>query len=143
MLKRGLYIISPYPRAVGGRERGFKQSDLADDNVSLTSYKPLAAARVQARTRIWPVGTKVMPSYPLYKHSNTSRDEQLTLQRNYKFAGRFKLIEPIGRGGFGQVWRVHDLQLRQEVALKISLEKMLVETISLRRMSRNRFVSIF
>ena len=33
--------------------------------------------------------------------------------------GKFELIEQIGRGGFGRVWRAIDLQLNREVAIKV------------------------
>ncbi|MCX4400131.1 MULTISPECIES: serine/threonine-protein kinase [unclassified Streptomyces] len=33
--------------------------------------------------------------------------------------GRYRLIEPIGAGGFGQVWKAHDLNVDRLVAIKV------------------------
>lgn len=35
------------------------------------------------------------------------------------FNGRYKLIEPIGKGGFASVWKVRDTKSRVDVVLKV------------------------
>ncbi|MFH0985716.1 MAG: protein kinase [Candidatus Omnitrophota bacterium] len=72
-----------------------------------------------------------------------SDDGVLKLFKGYIFADRFRLLEHLGRGGFGQVWRVRDLLLKQEVALKISVGDLTKETLILRRLSKDQYVSIF
>src|SRR4051794_7986751 len=37
----------------------------------------------------------------------------------YVFAGRYRMITPIGQGGMGEVWRADDLVLQTPVALKL------------------------
>jgi serine/threonine protein kinase len=33
--------------------------------------------------------------------------------------GHYRLIRPIGAGGFGQVWKAHDLKVDRKVAVKV------------------------
>ena len=43
--------------------------------------------------------------------------EELT--RGTTFAGRYELIEELGKGGMGRVYKVFDKKIKEEVALKI------------------------
>jgi len=72
-------------------------------------------------------GTKLDASGPSHSPSpsdrasftktlETTTDE---LQRGTLFAGRYEVIEELGAGGMGRVYRVHDTKLNEEVALKL------------------------
>ncbi|MCC6172337.1 MAG: protein kinase, partial [Gammaproteobacteria bacterium] len=43
----------------------------------------------------------------------------LTLEKSAELCGRFTLIERIGTGGQGEVWRAHDATRHEDVALKV------------------------
>src|SRR5262245_33155580 len=52
-------------------------------------------------------------------------------------SNRYEILEKLGRGGMGEVWRVYDLKLRVEVALK-SVRRMTPEAMeTLRREVRS------
>jgi len=72
-----------------------------------------------------------------------STDASLDIGKRQEFGDRFKLLNLLEEGGFGQVWRAKDLWLKQEVALKISDSEMSNEIILLRKLPRDRYISIY
>jgi serine/threonine protein kinase/tetratricopeptide (TPR) repeat protein len=66
------------------------------------------------------------------KTIETPREE---LMRGTLFAGRYEIIEELGKGGMGKVYRVEDTKIKEEVALKlinpeISSDKKIIERFS-------------
>jgi eukaryotic-like serine/threonine-protein kinase len=50
--------------------------------------------------------------------------------------GQFELLEVIGRGGMGEVWRAHDTRLERDVALKTLSEQFAADPASIVRIER-------
>jgi serine/threonine protein kinase len=51
--------------------------------------------------------------------TRTLQTPQQRLTRGTKFAGRYEIFEKLGEGGMGAVYRVEDIKVREEVALKL------------------------
>nr|NIM91813.1 zinc-ribbon domain-containing protein [Candidatus Aminicenantes bacterium] len=52
-------------------------------------------------------------------HTKTLQTPQKELTRGSAFAARYEVIEEIGEGGMGKVYRVFDTKIEEEVALKL------------------------
>ncbi len=51
--------------------------------------------------------------------TKTIRTPLQEISRGNTFAGRYEVIEELGRGGMGKVYRVFDKKIDEEVALKL------------------------
>ena len=57
------------------------------------------------------------------------------LRRGTVFAGRYEIIEELGKGGMGKVYRVEDKKINQEVALKLMRPEISLDTRTIERFS--------
>jgi len=52
-------------------------------------------------------------------HTRTLETPTEELKRGSVFAGRYEIIEELGKGGMGKVYRVEDKKIKEEIALKL------------------------
>jgi serine/threonine-protein kinase len=71
-------------------------------------------------------------SVPLTKTLETPKEE---LNTGSTFAGRYQIIEELGKGGMGKVYRVLDKELKEEVALKLIKPEIASDKKTLQRFS--------
>jgi serine/threonine protein kinase len=57
------------------------------------------------------------------------------LRRGIKFANRYEVIEELGRGGMGKVYRVEDIKIKEEVALKLLKPEISIDEKNIERFS--------
>jgi CheY-like chemotaxis protein/predicted Ser/Thr protein kinase len=79
--------------------------------------KPIGSRELLARINA--VLRRTAPETPAASPTKTFRVRTQKLARGSLFAGRYEVIEELGKGGMGSVYRVLDTQVGEEVAVKL------------------------
>jgi tetratricopeptide (TPR) repeat protein len=75
--------------------------------------------------------TAVGDAQPTFTQTMETPSEKLT--RGLLFAGRYEIIEELGRGGMGRVYRVEDTKVNEEIALKLIKPEISVDRNTIER----------
>jgi TolB-like protein/tRNA A-37 threonylcarbamoyl transferase component Bud32/Flp pilus assembly protein TadD len=80
-------------------------------------------------------GTHLFPSEKIPSRTETLETPTEEITRGTTFAGRYEIIEELGSGGMGKVYRVEDKKIKAEIALKlikteIASDKQIIERFS-------------
>lgn len=65
-------------------------------------------------------GTQIIPSEEIpVSPTKTMEIPKVELTTGSTFANRYQIIEELGKGGMGKVYKVHDTEIKEKVALKL------------------------
>jgi len=64
-------------------------------------------------------GTQLIPTEEVSAPTETLEAVREKLTTGSTFAGRYQIIEELGKGGMGKVYKVHDTEIKEKIALKL------------------------
>jgi len=80
-------------------------------------------------------GTQLIPTEEISAPTETLEAAREELTRGTTFANRYEIIEELGKGGMGKVYRVEDKKIKEEVALKLIKPEIASDKKTLERFS--------
>jgi len=80
-------------------------------------------------------GTQLIPSKDIPAQTRTIETPIHELSRGTTFADRYEIIEELGEGGMGKVFRVDDIKIHEEVALKLIRPEIAADRKTIKRFS--------
>ena len=64
-------------------------------------------------------GTQLFGQGEISVHTKTLETPKEELTTGSTFADRYQIIEELGKGGMGKVYKVNDVEIKEKVALKL------------------------
>jgi len=80
-------------------------------------------------------GAQLLPSMEIPEVTKTLETPAQELRRGTKFAGRYEIVEKLGTGGMGSVYRVEDTKIHEDVALKLIRPEIAADKKTIERFS--------
>jgi serine/threonine protein kinase/Tfp pilus assembly protein PilF len=80
-------------------------------------------------------GTQLLPTEEASVPTETLETPKQELIRGATFGGRYEIIEELGKGGMGKVYRVEDKKIKEEVALKLIKPEIAADKKNIERFS--------
>jgi serine/threonine protein kinase/tetratricopeptide (TPR) repeat protein len=80
-------------------------------------------------------GTQLFQSKKIPSRTETLETPTEELARGTTFAGRYEIIEELGKGGMGKVYRVEDKKIKAEIALKLIKPEIAADKQTIERFS--------
>jgi len=80
-------------------------------------------------------GTQLIPSEKMPSRTETLKAPREELTTGSTIAGRYQIIEELGHGGMGQVYKVFDAHIKEKIALKLLRPEIAVDKETVERFS--------
>ena len=125
---------------VRGRAEKLDRGESLPAEITISFEDPMELLNIRRRSGFGCCGTRRQDRCPSLT-SPTVSSEMFAQSAEIRVIGRFQLLERVGQGSFGAVWRARDTQLDRVVALKVPHEHALECGLDTERVAREARVA--